>query len=213
MIDFYAGLFITGLIYGFTICSFSCFPVVCTYIIGTGDGFSKGFKAVSVFLMARVVACTIVGMICGLSGMALEKVFPQQYLIIVSGVVFLMVGIFVFTKGEKQTCTGKKHRWMAKTGNQKIHMFMLGFVTGIMPCLPYTVVMAGAAASGSVLKGGLAAFFFGLGTSVSPILLFGAGAGWFAGKIAEKIPDKRIVLQRINGCVIAFMGIRLMASF
>ena len=69
--------------------------------------------------------------------------------------------------------------------------------------------MAGAAASGSFLVGGFSAFCFGLGTSISLLLLVGGGAGWFSKKLVEKMPDLDGTIRKITGVLIIIMGIKM----
>ncbi len=215
-ITYFAGLVMTGILFGCTICSFSCMPIVCTLVVGTRRGFKSGFVSAMTFAAGRTAGYTIAGMLCGLTGIAAERLFETKHLVIAAGILFLLTGIsLVFFPGKPKCkdsscasgCTFSGNRDM-ETKNPGLRLSSLGLITGIMPCAPYATVMAAAAASGSMLTGGLSAFCFGLGTCVSPLLLMGGGAGWFSKKIIEKTPDIDGVIRKIAGSIILIMGIR-----
>lgn len=208
---YFSGLFLTGLIFGLTVCSFSCMPVVCTWVMGTQRSFTDGFRSVLTFSAGRVGGYTIVGMLCGFTGMAAETFFRQNLIVTGSGLLFLLTGVSVAFSGNGKRCTAKSKIFNSMPKSRRLHMSVLGLITGMMPCIPYSAVMAGAAASGSVFTGGLSAFVFGLGTSVSPLLIAGGGAGWFAGRIAKQIPEHSSMLRKINGCILSLIGIRMIA--
>ncbi len=213
-IAYFAGLLMTGCLFGFTICSFSCVPIVCTLVMGTRRGFKSGFVSTMTFAAGRTAGYTIAGMLCGLTGMAAEKLFEQQHILIASGILFLITGIsLAFFPGKKKcgasACASGCGSVTIEHKNPKLRLSSIGLITGIMPCAPYTTVMAAAAASGSIFIGGLSAFCFGLGTCISPLLVIGGGAGWFSKKIIEKTPDIDGIIRKIAGCIIVIMGIRM----
>ncbi len=148
---YFLGLFMTGCLFGCTVCSFSCMPIVCTVVMGTRRGFKSGFGSA------------------------------------------------------KKTDTP-----LCQNQNPKLRLSFLGLITGMLPCVPYTAVMAAAAASGSLVTGGALALCFGLGTSVSPLLIIGGGAGWFSKKILEKTPDLDGIIRKITGGMIVLMGARML---
>ncbi len=203
------GLFITGCLFGFTVCSFSCMPIVCTVVMGTRRGFKSGFDSAVTFSFGRVIGYTIAGMVCGLTGMAAENVFQQQHIVLAAGALFLVTGLSIaFLPGKKGCKKTDKH--VCQNKNPKLRLSFLGLITGLLPCVPYTAVMAAAAASGSVVTGGALACCFGLGTSISPLLLIGGGAGWFSKKILEKTPNMEGMIRKITGMIIVMMGIRML---
>ncbi len=214
-IAYFAGLLATGCFFGFTICSFSCVPIVCTLVMGTRRGFKNGCVSAMTFAAGRTAGYTLAGMLCGLTGMAAEKLFEQQHILIAAGVLFLFTGIsLAFFPGKKKCASsscaaGCGSAVSIEHKNPKLRLSSIGLITGIMPCAPYTTVMAAAAASGSMLIGGLSAFCFGLGTCISPLLVIGGGAGWFSKKIIEKTPNTDVTIRRIAGLVIVLMGIRM----
>ncbi len=205
---YFTGLFMTGCLLGFTVCSFSCIPIVCTIVMGTRRGFKNGFVSAVTFSGGRILGYTVAGMICGLTGVAAEKVFQQKQIIVAAAVLFLLTGLSLVLLPAKRKCQ-KTRKPFIQNKNPRLRLTSLGLITGMMPCIPYAAVMAAAAASGSVVLGGMSAFCFGLGTSVSPLLLIGGGAGWFSQKIVEKTPDMDGVIRKISGCIIIVMGLRM----
>ncbi len=164
------------------------------------------------FSAGRILGYTIAGMVCGLTGMAAEKFFQQQQIVLAAGVLFLVTGLSIaFSPGRKGRKGCKKTDTpLCQNQNPKLRLSFLGLITGMLPCVPYTAVMAAAAASGSLVTGGALALCFGLGTSVSPLLIIGGGAGWFSKKILEKTPDLDGVIRKITGGIIVLMGARML---
>ncbi len=202
---YFFSLFMTGSLFGLTICSFSCMPIVCTVVMGTKRGFKSGFWSALVFCAGRVGGYTVVGIVCGLTGKAAEKILSLDYIVIAAGIVFVLTGVSIFFSRRK--C--HKQDIVFDNRGGKLQLSTIGLVTGMIPCAPYTAVMAGAAASGSFVVGGFSAFCFGLGTSLSPLLLIGGGAGWFSKKIVEKVPDLDGKIRKITGVLIILMGIKM----
>ncbi len=209
---YFAGLFMTGCLFGLTICSFSCMPLVCTVVMGTKRGFKSGVFSAAVFSAGRIAGYTAAGILCGLTGKAAENIFQQDKVVLAAGVLFLFTGCCVFFSSKRKGC---KRSGVSSIGSKgsKLQLSSLGLITGMMPCVPYTAVMAGAAASGSFAIGGFSAFCFGLGTSLSPLLLVGGGAGWFSKKLVEKIPDLDGKIRKITGVLIMIMGIKMFNFF
>ncbi len=205
---YFVGLFFTGWLFGLTVCSLSCMPIVCTVVMGTKRGFKSGFWSAVIFCAGRVGGYTVVGMLCGLTGMAAEKIFALDYIVVAAGVLFVITGGFVFFSSKKKHCKILQVSLIEGKETQ-MQLSLLGLITGMMPCVPYTAVMTAAAASGSFLVGGFSAFCFGLGTSLSPLLLIGGGSGWFSKKLVEKVPNLDGIIRKITGVLIMIMGLKM----
>ena len=206
----YTGVFVIGVIYGLTTCTFSCLPVVGTYIVGTRSSFSGGFNATVVFSMAKIAGYTAMGVLCGLLGNIAKVYLSSPVVLAACGSVMLFIGVFLlFSRKTKGCYTGKCLPARNIHRQNSIQLILLGLVMSFIPCLPYTAIMAGAAASGSALQGGITAFLFGLGTALSPLLLFGGVVGWLTGQTGEQIPDHTHIIRKLGVLMIIFMGGRI----
>ena len=131
---YFAGLFITGCLFGFTICSFSCMPFICTFVMGTKRGFKSGFWSAVLFSAGRVAGYTAVGIICGLTGKAAEKILELEQVVVAAGILFIFTGVCVFFSSKKKHC--KRPGVNAIEGKGlKMQLSSLGLITGMMPCV------------------------------------------------------------------------------
>ncbi|MCK5546743.1 MAG: sulfite exporter TauE/SafE family protein [Rhodospirillaceae bacterium] len=205
----YGGVLVMGFFYGLTLCSFSCLPLIGSYVFGTQDKFEGGFFATVVFIIFKVSTYGVIGALSGLAGsVVLETVKPGWFLCI-GGLLIMLVGIAVWRRrascrphGNLQDKT--KSKWQTYR-----HMATMGVVTSLMPCLPLSAVLLYAASTKSMVTGGVLALLFGLGTSASPIYYIGGAAGWFSGKIRKAIPQHQSLLQRLSSVIVILMGVKL----
>jgi sulfite exporter TauE/SafE len=167
----YGGVFLIGLVYGLTTCSFSCLPVVGTYIMGTRQSFSGGIKATIIFSLAKVAGYTAMGILCGFIGNIAKTYLNSPMVLVACGGVIFMVGILLLFSKQRHGCDSQKCSPASRTKQSPVHLIAIGLGMSFIPCLPYTAIMAGAAASGSALLGGAAAFFFRDGNSAFPVAL------------------------------------------
>jgi len=228
----YLGVFTIGLIYGLTYCSFICLPYLGTYIMATQEGFKKGLRSTLIFISARIITYTSLGGVCGYLGRtALEKIDPKQTLF-TFGSVIIVIGLLVFFNPREYCPTSNRVRGNCssiennpiKEGypgnraiterikfwpyNSDIHLFTMGVGISLIPCGPLSAILLYSAANHSILGGGGIALSFGLGTSISPILIMSGLAGWLSKRIAEEIPQHKRLLQRICGMILILLGMR-----
>lgn len=204
-------MLIAGLFYGMTLCSFSCLPYIGTYIMGTQEGFGKGFKAILIFSLSRVITYTLLGGLCGyIGGVFLKEINPEQILFI-TGIVIVLIGIIVILR-PLRVCPQNSHK-ISKTislQNPYLHLISMGMVISLIPCLPLTAVLLYSSTTHSIFTGGSIALMFSIGTSISPLYLFGGIAGWLSKKIRFEIPQHKGLMQRISGGILVFLGAKLL---
>jgi thiol:disulfide interchange protein DsbD len=207
----YAGMFLAGLFYGMTVCGFSCLPYIGTYIMGTQEGIGKGLKAVFIFSLSKIVTYTFLGALCGyIGGVVLDKISPEKLSLITGGIIFF-IGIIVFLK-PLRPCQQNSRKIIRNRLFQKpyLALIIMGVGISLVPCLPLTAVLLYSSTTHSIFAGGLISLVFSIGTSISPLYLFGGAAGWFSKKIRLQIPQHSRLLQRLNGGVLAFLGAKFL---
>ncbi|MDL1963221.1 MAG: sulfite exporter TauE/SafE family protein, partial [Deltaproteobacteria bacterium] len=58
----------------------------------------------------------------------------------------------------------------------------------------------------SIISGGIIMALFGIGTTVSPLIIICVLAGWFSGKLKTEAPQHRMMFQRISGLILILLG-------
>lgn len=169
-------------------CFFFCTPVLITYLLGRRERWREALVDILLFLAGRISAYVLLGALAGLSGAVLRRFIGPSvavYINPLSGAVSVILGVFVLIYREPVSCAcaGGAARKIYGYGS----LFALGFILGISPCAPLAALLLEIALmSKSVLDGASYAFFFGLGTLLSGILVIGALAG-IVGGIAKQL--------------------------
>jgi len=211
----YLGAFVTGLLYGLAYCTASCLPVVASYIAGVGLGFRQSIKITVIFNGGRIVAYTMIGMFIalfsGLMGFFVSEsaITPfQVYSSIIFGVVTIIVGAMLMWQTRKRktsyTCKTDIPRVVTRIKRYGIGFgaFALGFTRGIVICAPLILMLTASLTLVDPLGSVAIAALFGIGTSISPILVLGGVTGW----LLEKAPLFRKWISIAGGIVLILIG-------
>ena len=213
----YLGAFVGGLLYGLVVCTASCLPIVTSYIAGVGAGFGRGVKISLIFNSGRVLAYALIGGLVGLFS-SLFRLFVsdtaispfQVYSSIAFGVVTIVIGASIYLKSRKPCdCNAQSAKTVAKGRfGFDIGAFSLGLSRGLVVCPPlialliYSLPFASPAGSVGI------AVLFGLGTTLSPILLLGGVTGW----LLNKAPLFRRWISIAGAAVLVVLGIITIVS-
>lgn len=216
----YLGAFTIGVFYGLVVCTASCLPYITGYIAGIGAGFRKGIKVTLIFNAGRILAYALIGALIGLftgliSLVAPEAISPfQVYASLVFGAVTVAIGASILLKARKphgcdvqagnMVATGKIGRFGFDFG-----AFSLGLTRGLIICPPLITLLVVYALPFSNPVGSMTlAVLFGLGTTVSPILVLGGVTGW----LLNKAPLFRKWISIAGGATLIVLGVVTIVS-
>lgn len=208
----YLGVLAMGFLYGLTICSLTCIPLITPYIFATQPGFRRGFDATAIFILARISAYTLWGALAGQLGDLLLQRFDPAWLSLLAGAMILLIALGVIRQG-RTACKRKGsgiHQGSWSTPSPWLQMAVLGFSTSLMPCLPLSGVLLYAATTQSTLSGALLALLFGIGAAASPLYYIGGATGWLAHRLGEQVPQHTRWLRLLSGAILGLFGIRLL---
>jgi cytochrome c-type biogenesis protein len=193
----YLASFAMGLFYGLTVCTAACLPFIASYIAGIGAGFRKGVEVTLVFNSGRIVAYALIGALVGaVSG--LIKLFADAsvtsvfsvYSSAFFGAVTVAIGAFILFKNRKASPTcGANENHPIKISTSKgflgkfdVKAFTLGLTRGLIICPPLIALLVYSASFAAPIDSFLFAVLFGVGTAISPIIIFGGMTGWLLNK-------------------------------
>lgn len=197
MFDVIAAL-ILGFQYGLGPCTLSCAPLVVPLIMASAKGKKDGIVKSIIFSLGRVGAYILLGFISGLLGANINAFIPKWAL----GLFFIIAGLALMFK-----VTGK---CILKTGIRITGNFMAliaGFLYGLGPCPPLLALLGLAVASKSAIIGGLMGLVFGIGTTISPIIILGLLSGWFSNQ-----KEFKEVIPYVTGGFLIIVGIFYIVS-
>ena len=209
-------LFLTGIFLSYGPCLLSCGPLLVSYITATKESALGGLKTYVIFSLTRLFVYVVFGLLVGFLGeWVLRRFFESpalKILFFIFGLFLLVVGILValekFSIGQK--CHALIHRHLGSKDSKSVIIF--GLIVSFAPCLPLMAVLGYIAlVSDHWLKGVLYMSAFGLGTVISPLIVFSMAAGWLA-KVLTRHEKAFRILKVFCGLIIVYLGISLMLS-
>ena len=216
-IEFTAACFTTllfGITTGISQCSTFCAPFVSTYIMGSTEGAGEGFKSFIVFSAGRIFMYAILGLGIGYMGVAFSGLGKNfRYASLIYAAMLILIGLLMLVR---PVCSCKKsdHKkgcFSFLSGyflfNPTIHMFVMGIVLAIIPCPPMGAMLLYSLKMSSIISGSIIMVFFGIGTTISPLVIICILAGWFSGKFKTEVPQYRMMFQRISGLILILLGV------
>ena len=210
----YLASLVFGLLYGLTFCASSCLPYIISYIAGIGAGFKQGVIVTTIYNGGRIVAYAIIGIIVSLISATISQDFfsaYQQYSAIAFSAITVLIGATILMKKQNSSCDCKEQKLdrfgIAKlTDRFDLKAFFMGFSRGFILCPPLVALLVYAAIS--QINPAVMAVLFGVGTSISPLLILGGATGW----LLNKAPMFTKWLSKIGGITLVLMGVSVLIS-
>jgi len=201
-----------GLLYGTIFCTSECLPIVASYIAGTGAGFRKGVVITLIYNSGRLLSYALIGGIFGLIGGSVNFLLDEValasfrvYSAYVLGIITILIGIHILLKNRKNsTCTKECEsidEW--KIGRLDFRAFTLGLSRGLIICPPLFALLVYSIPFATPFDSLALAFLFGLGTTISPMLILGGITGW----LLNKAPLFRKWLSIIGSGALIVLGL------
>lgn len=201
-------LFLSGLILGSGPCIGFCAPILAGFIAAYKPSLKKALISYFSFSSAKLLSYMILGALCGMFSGILKRSFFTGYLNFASialGFFVLLIGILTAIFKEP---LGSKYCAFLSQGNLR-NAGILGLLAGFSPCLPllgilnYIIII-----SRSPLEGLFYAFIFGLGTTISPVILMAALSGKLAGGFSGNHKIKALI-RIISSSILIYLGLRI----
>jgi len=203
-------LFLIGLTSSFSACLVFCSPLIVGYIGTTRKGWSSGLKAVSLILASRLVGFIILGLLASMAGRLL-----LNWLIGVKSISFALGGLFIISLGVLIIVSHQVRNPFCRIAGkiQKVFtpgdLILLGLVMAFLPCAPHLVLLGFVALSAtSTFQGMALAAAFGIGASISPLIL-----GAISGELSQITSSKgwiTLAFRIFCGGLIIAVGLQLL---
>ena len=195
----YLIIFITGLVTSIH-CVGMCGAINLFAVSGKD---SKALRPI-LYNIGRITSYTITGAIVGLIGNVISinsKI--TGIIILISSILMILMAL-----GMLEIIKFRIPKFISIRSKSK-SSFVIGLLNGLMPCGPLQAMQIYALSTGSIIKGALSMFLFGVGT-IPLMLLFGISANMFSSKginIINKIAPMLLLVLSI------FMLNRSLISF
>lgn len=159
--------FVLGISTG-TACLGTCGPVLIPFLMGEARTTLQNVWTTAVFLLGRLMAYLMVGMLSGIAGMTLMHQFLHKPVFI--GSLFVLLGLNMLFYGffrYKELCLGHSPRRVhhcIQTKGIRFLPFISGMLTGLNICPPFLLAVAAATETGRWTGGIVFFLFFFMGT-------------------------------------------------
>ncbi|MDG5813712.1 sulfite exporter TauE/SafE family protein [Chitinispirillales bacterium ANBcel5] len=203
--------FLLGLTMSYGPCVAFCSPVILSYIASTKRGWKQGAVTSVAFCFSRFAGHLLLGVVAGIAGSAVSVLFsfPDVYLYVPGGFFVASIGLLIVagkTTGHN-VCRNLRKKKIDKGIAVPV---VMGFMAGVMPCLPLMGVVGYIAfTSQSWLDGLLYGTAFGAGTLFSPVIPLGVLSAVIPHKLF-KTERVYFFVTRVCGVLLIIMGLHLM---
>ena len=206
-------LFTIGITMAFGPCLFFCTPIVLSYVAGTQDNWRKGFKSVLIFSFSRAIIYVLLGLLAGFFGKILTTSLDKYSL-----TIYLIGGIFISLSGILILMGKNPNLHLCQIlrkysiENDIRSSIILGIIIGLLPCTPLLGILAYISLiSKDLWQGALLGFSFGVGTIISPLIIFGILVSSLPKKII-KSPKTFDIFKKACGFLLFLFGVQLIVS-
>ncbi len=195
---------ILGILYGLGPCLIFCLPILTPLVMATARTGKEGIIQTFLFGFGRISTYIFLGGISGYTGYLLGELISQKVL----GIFLIFFGIFIlagyFLKLNPWPKFSRCSFFLANKGMEL--SYFTGLVIGLSPCPPLLALLAMAVLEKSPLIGTGMGLFFGLGSLVTPLIIF----GFLAGKLSSLKEFKTIVPITSGLFLILFGSIKIL---
>ena len=192
-------LFIYGIALGAGPCLGFCIPILVPYFVARQNTILESLKAYCIFSFWKIIGYIIFMFTFVLGAVLLQKILFNTKIVLAVFLIILGISIIFM---------GKKHSSICKFINsgQVKNIGVIGLLIGLSPCLPligiadYVALIAK-----SNIEVLICAIVFGIGTIISPVILFVLIASGISQKIVNN--EKRIFIAKlVCGIFLVFLG-------
>jgi thiol:disulfide interchange protein DsbD len=211
----YLAAFAGGLFYGLAFCTSACLPYIASYIAGIGAGFRKGVMVTLTYNSGRIAAYALIGGVIGLISGSIQffagstaMISFQKYSSFAFGIVTIILGAIILFKSKNLSCN-QTHKEYLNPKLDKLNQrfdfgaFSLGLSRGLVICPALLALLVYAAPFAAPIDSLVLAVLFGLGTTLSPLLLLGGATGW----LLNKAPLLRTWISRLGAIILILLGV------
>ena len=206
-------LFTIGITMAFGPCLFFCTPIVLSYIAGTQDSGRKGFKSVLIFSLSRAFIYVLLGLLAGFLGKMLTTTLDKYSLTIyfMGGIFISLSGILILLGKNPNLHLCQILRKYTVEDDIK-NTIILGIIIGLLPCTPLLGILVYISlVSKDLWQGALLGLSFGIGTIISPLIIFGIAVSALP-KIIMKNPKTFEIFKKACGFLLFLFGVQLIVS-
>ncbi|MBF0367873.1 MAG: sulfite exporter TauE/SafE family protein [Magnetococcales bacterium] len=194
-------IWLLGISVGLTACAATCLPFLGTWSLGRGGGARGALLDTSFFLSGKVVAYGVLGALAGALGEWLSRSLESTLGLWAVGLAGVAAGVWLLLPVPEKSACGVSVKKVAAPP------FILGFAMSLIPCAPLASLLALAAMGSDPLLGMGYGVVFGLGASLTPLLVVMPMVGSLGKLLVTDRPWLSVWLRRGAGLVLLALGL------
>lgn len=178
-----------GFVYGLFFCTSTCLPFIASYVAGINADFRRGIGVTLIFNSGRITAYALIGTAIGVFKLMMDNSFRsafQTYSSFVFSVFTIAIGVTLLVRNKPPSCNCAAENSKISSKRWRDHFdlraYTLGLTRGLILCAPLVAILAYSLTFASPVDSFALAVLFGIGTSLSPMLLLGGATGWLLTK-------------------------------
>jgi cytochrome c-type biogenesis protein len=200
-----------GFLYGLVFCTSTCLPYIASYIAGINADFRRGVSVTLIFNSGRITAYALIGAAIGVFKLLMDDSFRfafQTYSSYAFSIVTIVIGASILIRNKQPSCNCVANE-VAVMGSKRLRdrfdfrAYSLGLSRGLLLCTPLLALLAYSVTFAAPIDSLALAVLFGLGTTLSPILLLGGATGW----LLNKAPLFRKWISRMGAVALIALGL------
>lgn len=215
----YGSPFLAAIVIGLS-CGTGCSPIISvfmtSFVMGNSNSVKKGLLSFLYFFLGKTAVVIVLAFLSALFGSAIlgksgkllgfDLKLVLDIFLILTGLILALKMLVQKKKDGCKECSscGSIHGKLEKD-KKGLAVFAIGAAYGITPCAPLLLVLA-LASLGSPLSSFPLSVLFSIASSISPLILLAAMAGFFSKKMHEEIPQFIKYFQLISFMVFIFAG-------
>ncbi len=200
--------FILGLSFGSGPCLASCGPLLFSYTAGSNKNIAQSIRGYVIFSLSKAFVYLITGLLFFIFGKAAINLLSDSRTVIyfICALFIMLIGILLLLRFRKESpaCPKMQNMLIHRDGKT---FAILGIFTGVLPCAPLLVVFSSLGlVAKSWVQAAVLSLSFGLGTSLSVLILLVLLAGY----MPQKIKRAERIFNLIGGVIIVILGFYIM---
>jgi thiol:disulfide interchange protein DsbD len=193
-----ATLWLLGVSMGLTACTVTCLPFMGTWALGRASGQREAYLHTGAFLAGRVTTYTLLAALAGTVGAGLAQGLGSTLGNLVIGGASIFAGLWLLARpaGRSRGAVTQVLTFAPTTPRRNtadsLPPLFLGAALSLTPCTPLASLLALAAQADSAAQGASYGLAFGLGATLTPILVLVP----LAGRLGRELRAGRAWLSR-----------------
>ena len=178
------------------------------YIIAAKKSPKSALDSVLFLFLGRMFYFMFFGALAGFYGDIVPYLYYDSkwlyFVQILLGILLIIWGFLLILSGIKKYKTLEfLYRW------DHLFMFVLGIIIGIIPNISSKLFFSDLILNtNSYILGLISGFIFGLAGFISSLILLALILGYISQKIYEYYKPLYFIIQKISGCIIAYLGLK-----